>query len=238
MEEAGTGRERSAATPAAGGAEGQGGAERKWEPETRPPLWGSGAQSKGGKAALRPAGRLLPAGTRSAAAASPGGGGDNQAAAAVGRRRRRRASGPGVRNHSRPRRSGARGSRLPVKNVSHQRRPGTARGAGGAAARSLPFPLPGPVVTLGGGGRRQGGHLHLASPPGRRGSRPPPSLPAAMGSGCPSQPGWRASFPARPPLFITADPRRSAPPPRPPAVPAALSPERCRPGPRPRPLCV
>ncbi|CAN8183962.1 unnamed protein product [Coccothraustes coccothraustes] len=57
MEEAGTGRERSAATPAAGGAEGQGGAERKWEPEPRPPLWGSGAQSKGGKRrCVRPAG--------------------------------------------------------------------------------------------------------------------------------------------------------------------------------------
>lgn len=111
-------------------------------------------------------------------------------------------------------------------------------------------PLPNPVVTRGGGGRRQGGHLHLPSPPGRRGSRPPPSLlpslpaslPAAMESGCPLPPGWRASLAARPPLFITAEPRRgrsASPRSRPQRPPLPLSPERRRPGPRPRPpLCV
>lgn len=59
----------------------------------RPPLWGSGARSKGGEAALRPADRLLPAGTRSAAAASPGGGGGGDNQAAAGRRRLSGAAG-------------------------------------------------------------------------------------------------------------------------------------------------
>lgn len=77
--EAGTGRERSAATPAEG--------ERK----VRAPRSGSGSRSssaivgkrspeQGGEAALRAAGRLLPAAVRSAAAAANPGGGDNQAA--------------------------------------------------------------------------------------------------------------------------------------------------------------
>lgn len=98
---------------------------------------------------------------------------------------------------------------------------------GGAAARSLPLPLPGAGVTRGGAGRRQGGHLHLPSPPGRRGSRPPP--PSLRAS-----PPWAAAVPRSRDggplsLFISADPRRSR---------SASRPERCRPGPRPRPLCV
>lgn len=153
---------------------------------------GKRSPEQGGEAALRPAGRLLPAGTRSAAAASPGGGGDNQAAAAVGRRRRRRASGPGVRNHSRPRRSGARGSRLPVKNVSHQRRPGTARGAGGERLPALSLSLfPAPSLPPAGEG---GGRAGTCTFPRRRGGAvrglllpfSPPSL-------LPSPPPWGAA---------------------------------------------
>lgn len=162
--EAGTGRERSVATPAEG--------ERK----VRAPRSGSGSRSpsaivgkrspeQGGKwRCVRPAGSFQREPDRrrqraQAAAATTirrrGGGGE---------RRGGRASGPGVRIHSRPRRSGARGSRLPVKNVSHQRRPGTSCGAGKRPSGPCPFLFPGPSLAPAGGAaatctfpRRRGG---------------------------------------------------------------------------------
>lgn len=198
--EAGTGRERSAASLAEG--------ERK----VRVPRSGSGSRSpsaivgkrspeQGGEAALRAAGRLLPAAARSAAAANPGGG-DNQAAA--GRRRRRRAArraggraapacgitrGPG----------GARGSRLPVKNVSHQRRSGTgcphtaissprvrrSEGGGPAASHSVPPRRHGERRAI---GARYGGPCPAPAAPiyNRRAAPAPLRLPAAGPS-----PAWR-----------------------------------------------
>jgi len=218
--EAGTGRERSVATPAEG--------ERK----VRAPRSGSGSRSPSaivGKRSLEQGGKrrcVRPAGSfqrepdrrrqRARAAATirrrrGGGGGGGEASSAAGGR----ASGPGVRNHSRPRRSGARGSRLPVKNVSHQRRPGTGRGA---AARSLPFPLPRPGSSPGGGaaaGRAPAASLAAGAARFAASSLPPALLPSPPPWGAAisrprRRPGWRAAFPApAAPIYN----RRSAPEP-------------------------
>lgn len=168
----------------------------------RPPLWGSGARSRGGKRrCVRPAGSFQRQPDRrrrrTQAAATirrrrGGGGGDERRGGRAGGRAAPACGitrGPG----------GARGSRLPVKNVSHQRRSGTGRphtaipyprvrrseGGGPAASRSVPPRRHGERRAI---GARDGGPCPAPAAPiyNRRAAPAPLRLPAAGPS-----PAWR-----------------------------------------------
>lgn len=199
----GDGKGKVSGDAGGGGAEGQGAAERKWEPELvrhcgeAEPGAGGGSGAACGRPAPSSGSPIGGGGGEPRRRRQSGGGGEEEAeASGAAGGRARAAPACGITRGL----GGARGSRLPVKNVSHQRRPGTGRphtvipsprgrrlegGGPAASAPSLPPCRHGERRAI---GARDGGPCPAPAAPiyNRRAAPAPLRLPAAGPS-----PAWR-----------------------------------------------